>query len=630
MFRFYAGKGGVGKTTCAAAAALALARDGARTLLVSTDPAHSLGDALGKRLSAAPRPVRGKLFAAEMDADRALSRWLGARERLLRVIASRGTYLDDEDIDSLFRLSLPGVDELVGLVELRRLSRDFEEVVVDTAPTGHTLRLLSMPATLGKLSQVLDDLQAKHRALAQALRGSLRRDAADALIEELQEEAGQLHALLRSPEAELHWVMLAEDLALAESRDGIAALRAAGLRVVRLIANRSTPKPDGPCKLCSARRAEEARVLGEAGAIGLPLIVVPEQDREPRGLRDLGAVAGILSGEKSGKTTRPPTAAAGGSPGGRQDPAPWPDDVVPPGTRLLFFGGKGGTGKTTAAAAAALAIARRGERVLLLSTDPAHSLADVLRSPVGDEEREVAPRLGARELDAARAFGQRRERYRAAVEELFAALRGGASLDAPYDRAVMEDLIDLAPPGLDELFGLLAVIEALGRYQVVVVDTAPTGHALRLLELVGNAREWVQVLLKIQLKYRRVTGLGSLARDLTETARELRELQDLLRDGSRSRFVVVTRPAALPRLETARLMKALRRLGTSPAAVLVNALTPRGCPRCNRAAASEQREVRALRLLGRGWAMLAAPRVAPPPRGADALERFFGTWKRIE
>ncbi|MGZ6144111.1 MAG: ArsA family ATPase, partial [Myxococcales bacterium] len=110
-YRFFAGKGGVGKTTLAAATGLALSRR-ARTLVVSTDPAHSLGDALSLRLSASPRPVRGRLFAAEMDADRALSRWLGARERAFREIASRGTYLDDEDIDSLFRLSLPGVDEL--------------------------------------------------------------------------------------------------------------------------------------------------------------------------------------------------------------------------------------------------------------------------------------------------------------------------------------------------------------------------------------------------------------------------------------------------------------------------------------------------------------------------------------
>ena len=189
MFRFYAGKGGVGKTTCASAAAIALSRRRARTLVVSTDPAHSLADALDARLSASPRRMRGNLFAVQLDADRALSRWLRARARSFRVIASRGTYLDDEDIDSLFRLSLPGVDELVGLVELRRLARGFEEVVVDTAPTGHTLRLLAMPATLAKLAEVLDDLQGKHRAMARSLRGSVRRDAEDTVIDELREEA---------------------------------------------------------------------------------------------------------------------------------------------------------------------------------------------------------------------------------------------------------------------------------------------------------------------------------------------------------------------------------------------------------------------------------------------------------
>src|SRR5260221_375008 len=137
--------------------------------------------------------LREELLAAQMrlgsrglGADRALSRWLGVREGAFRVIASRGTYLDDEDIDSLFRLSLPGVDELVALIELTRLSAGFEQVVVDTAPTGHTLRLLEMPQTLERLAGVLDDLQAKHRALAASLRGVVRRDAEDAVIEELQ------------------------------------------------------------------------------------------------------------------------------------------------------------------------------------------------------------------------------------------------------------------------------------------------------------------------------------------------------------------------------------------------------------------------------------------------------------
>ena len=329
---------------------------------------------------------------------------------------------------------------------------------------------------------------------------------------------------------------------------------------------------------------------------------------------------------------RVPRAKAAAAPA-RPDSPPQPlalDAISPAGTRLILFGGKGGVGKTTAAAACALSIAAGGRGVLLLSTDPAHSLGDVLGLPVGDTEREVQPRLFARELDAARAFGERRERYRAAVEELFASLRGGAAIDAPYDRAVMNDLIDLAPPGLDELFALLAVIDALQRHQVVVVDTAPTGHALRLLELVRKAREWVQALMRIQLKYRRVTGLGELAKDLTGTARELRGLDQLLKDEVRARFIAVTRAAALPRLETARLLRALRRLRIATPAVLVNALTPRGCSLCTRAAAAEEKEIGALRRIRGRWAMLGAPRIAPAPRGPAALARFGRTWTRME
>ena len=631
MFRFYAGKGGVGKTTCAAAAALALSRRRARTLVVSTDPAHSLGDALERRLSAVPRRVRGSLFAVQMDADRALSRWLGARERSFRTIASRGTYLDDEDIDSLFRLSLPGVDELVGLVELRRLARGFEEVVVDTAPTGHTLRLLAMPTTLAKLADVLDDLQGKHRAMARSLRGSVRRDPEDAVIDELREEAGSLRALLESADAEIHWITLAEALSMAESRDGVSVLRAAGMRLARVVVNRLTPAPDRRCRLCTARRTEEARMVEAARDLGAPLFGVAEEEREPRGLRSLDRLSRSLENPLRRGTARSgPPEDEGGAAAGAQELSPGLEELAPAGVRLLFFGGKGGVGKTTVAAAAAISIARRGDPVFLLSTDPAHSLADVLRIPLGDGEHEIEPRLRARELDAPRAFEDRRERYRAAVEELFATLRGGSSFDAPYDRAVMEDLIDLSPPGLDEVFALLAVIEALQTYRVVVVDTAPTGHALRLLELAAKAREWVQVLLQIQLKYRRVAGLGDLARDLTDTARELRELQELLHDPVRCRFVPVTRGAALPRLETARLLASLKRLGVDVPALMVNALTPKGCSRCTRAAAAEKREIGRLRPICPGCAMLAAPRIAPAPQGAAALARFARTWTRME
>src|SRR5437773_379433 len=113
----------------------------------------------------APRrvPTRaGRLEAVELDADRALARWLRVRRPTLRTIAERGTYLDDEDLERLLRLSFPGVDELMALVELARLATRgaWDLVVVDTAPTGHTLRLLAMPETLQRIAGVLDDLHA--------------------------------------------------------------------------------------------------------------------------------------------------------------------------------------------------------------------------------------------------------------------------------------------------------------------------------------------------------------------------------------------------------------------------------------------------------------------------------------
>src|SRR4029078_6411427 len=137
-----------------------------RTLLVTTDPASSLPAVLGTRVGASPSPVRGArglfgarvgapspppvrgargLFAASVDSASAFERWLAPRRDILSTIALRGTYLDEEDVGRLLRLSLPGIDEVIGLVEAMRLGEGFEQVVVDTAPTGHTLRLLASP-----------------------------------------------------------------------------------------------------------------------------------------------------------------------------------------------------------------------------------------------------------------------------------------------------------------------------------------------------------------------------------------------------------------------------------------------------------------------------------------------------
>jgi arsenite-transporting ATPase len=328
------------------------------------------------------------------------------------------------------------------------------------------------------------------------------------------------------------------------------------------------------------------------------------------------------------------------------------DSLLPPTVRLVLLAGKGGVGKTTCAAALAGALAHRtpARRVLVLSTDPAHSLGDVLDVPIGDDIRRVPDGAGgfsAREVDAGRLLTARRAAYLEAVQEVFDALRGGSSFDPAFDRAVVEDLIDLAPPGIDELFGMLAVIEALGDqgpFDTVVVDTAPTGHALRLLEMPEAALEWVHAFMAILLKYRKVIGLGDLGADLLELSRDLRRLQALLRDRQRTRAFVVTRAAELPRLETGRLVRELRALGIPLAGIIVNALISRSggaivgseplCQRCRAAAAAERRVVRALasdlRAVMHGPAtIVGAPVRIPPPRGVRALAGWRQTWHLV-
>ena len=182
--------------------------------------------------------------------------------------------------------------------------------------------------------------------------------------------------------------------------------------------------------------------------------------------------------------------------------------------------------------AAAGARGNAARRVLLLSTDPAHSLGDVFDAPVGDSaapiRRRAAEPGGARARRGAARWppGGFSSRARSTKSRRRSASR------APARRLAHRELMNLAPPGIDELFGVLSVVDARASYDVIVVDTAPTGHALRLLEMPEAAREWMQVLLRVLLKYRALVRPGQLAAELVEVSKSIRELIALLRDGA--------------------------------------------------------------------------------------------------
>jgi arsenite/tail-anchored protein-transporting ATPase len=196
---------------------------GRRVLVVSTDPAHSLGDALKKKLTSHPTAVAvgrthgsaptenvgadprvgpaRRFHALELDARRAFARWLRQHRRPLGDILEQGTWLDRDDVETLLDLSIPGIDELVGLLEIARLSESgiADLIVVDTAPTGHTLRLLAAPETVGAVARVLDALHEEHRVIRDQLARVGRPEASDRLIELLAEQARAMES------ARWHW-----------------------------------------------------------------------------------------------------------------------------------------------------------------------------------------------------------------------------------------------------------------------------------------------------------------------------------------------------------------------------------------------------------------------------------------
>lgn len=599
----FGGKGGVGKTTCAAAAALRLSRRASgeekEVLLLSTDPAHSLGDCLRD----AENPA--SLEVEEFDASVALQQFREQNRSTLHEIVARGTFFDDADIQKLLDLALPGLDETMAVLRLARLADEeaYATVVVDTAPTGHTLRLLEMPERFEMWVEFLDVLLEKHRYMRARFAGEAGSDPLDAFVEDLQARARSVLSLLQD-DGQTSFVVVTrpEDVVLRETRRLVDDLQELKIPVQSLALNR-WPKEPG----LSGSQATDLRTHHE-WLSGHQCWALPDLGRvaPSSSLSDLWSGAMRLDAEEwtqieergsQQACTRLPSVpsaephdAAGSAVPRVTGELPLPDHM------LWLFAGKGGVGKTTLACATALRLAEEAQhgdesardgdaRVLLMSTDPAHSLSDVLETEIQPDPTPVTDRLDALHIEAAPRLEQLREDYVEEVQQFFSQT-GSASLDLPHARTVTEHLMDLVPPGVDEIVGLTATLEQLtgGRYDRIVLDTAPTGHFFRFIEMPDVFETWIRAFFRLFRKYRRVVRAPALKDRLVRLSKQVKRLRRILgspesengdrepeRDG---KVYGVATPGDMVLAETRRLATRCTEAGLSVPALFLNKVDP--------------------------------------------------------
>lgn len=570
----FGGKGGVGKTTCAAATALSRARSdpGNPYLLVSTDPAHSIGDVL----QGVERPAN--LSVLELDPAASLARFRERNGGHLREIASRGTFLTDGEIDRFLGLSFPGLDELMAFLELTGWIEKgtYRLIVVDTAPTGHTLRLVQMPQLLRQWLRALDALLAKHRYMRAVFSGHSTSDAVDGFLEELSTSVEKTTSLLRDPAASRFVpVLLAEKLSVLETRDLLAELSRTRIPVSEAVVNRM--RPASSCPVCSrARSAQEEELRSLREDVSSPSVSFWSVPLLP------GEVSGA-SLETLWERAQPLAANEGGAAAAAEREAPrvtrplaaLPAQGLLPAS-LLVFAGKGGVGKTTLATASALRLAERPglAPVLLVSVDPAHSVADALDRSVGSEPVPVSEGLWALEVDAGARLDAFKRQYEGEVRQFLGGVLRG--LDLTFDREVLERLVDLSPPGLDEVMAVAALMGLFssGRFRLVVLDSAPTGHLVRLLEAPELVEGWLKAFFELLLRYRSVLRMPKTTKALVMLSRELKALRALLADPARCGLVAVAIPARLALDETTDLLEACRRLEVDVKGLVLNMVSP--------------------------------------------------------
>jgi len=522
-YLFFTGKGGVGKTSVASATALDLADHGRRVLIVSTDPASNLDDVFRISVGTEPTAVPGAdgLWIMNLDPEAAAAAY---RERVVgpyrgKLPASVVTGME-EQLSGACTVEIAAFNEFTSLLADPAITRRFDHVIFDTAPTGHTLRLLSLPTAWSGFIET-----SSHGASCLGPLAGLehQREQYATTVRTLADPARTTVVLVSRPEPS----------ALREAARTGEELRALGIANQELVLNGLlAADPDDPVAAAFAGRQREALAQLPATLRHLPTITVPLVRTDLMGVEALRALRG----------SGPGPAAPDPSPD--LDPSQALHDIPPldalvgelarPGRGVIMTMGKGGVGKTTLAVTLARALARLGHRVHLSTTDPAAHVSDAVGNdiPEGLTVGRIDPAIETR-------------RY---SDEVLAAAE-------PLDdeqRLLLEE--DLRSPCTEEIavFRAFARTVAGAAEGFVVLDTAPTGHTLLLLDAAQS--------------YHR-----EIARSTGQVPEAVRLLLGRLRDPSYTRILVVTLAESTPVLEAARLQDDLRRAQIEPYGWVINA-----------------------------------------------------------
>jgi len=579
----FGGKGGSGKTTLAAATGLHLAElnPTRRIVVVSTDPAHSLGDSFDCSIGNKFVAINGlnNLQALEIDAHKLLEDYRKKNSPLIKKIASRGTYFDDEDIASFFDLSLPGIDEVMAVREIARILRtgQYDLIIMDTAPTGHTLRLLALPEQMENWIEIMNMMMQKHRFLSKHYTGRYVKDECDRFLEEEKKDIGQVKSLLKS-QKRTRFVPVAtpEPMSIKETGRLLGTLRDYGICVDNIIINRIAENEE--CLFCRNRKKGQGEYLGEIKRrfTRHNFIKIPLFPYEIRGLARLKEYAKVLLGKDYRAQS---TQIIESLPEISLSPTVKPSALLKKSLQFILVGGKGGVGKTSVAAATALRLARDNpdKKILAFSTDPAHSLRDSFDCSIGDKVTSIKDidNLYAFELNPQRMLKALKDEYREDIEEVFDKFLAGG-VDVKFDREVMSELISFSPPGLDEIMVLKKIIDfaEAKEFDLYIIDSAATGHLVRFLELPGLVRDWLKAIFRLLLKYKGMVNLTKPAEKMVDLSKSIRMVQEALTDPKKSEFLTVTIPEAMGVLEMERLLSSLKKLKISCRHILVNMVVP--------------------------------------------------------